>query len=75
MRRLGRAAGPELNVSFSFLVASGDVPGVRLATVDRTSNADGLDTRAYCYDGVAKKYGPSPRASSRTAPGTLSSRP
>ncbi|WP_327319223.1 polysaccharide deacetylase family protein [Streptomyces sp. NBC_01235] len=52
--------GPELNVSFSFLVASGDVLGVRLATVDRTSNADGLDTRTYWYDGAAKKYRPSP---------------
>ncbi|GEC06503.1 hypothetical protein SSP24_41580 [Streptomyces spinoverrucosus] len=51
--------GPELNVSFSFLVASGDVLGVRLATVDRTSNADGVDTRAYWYDGAAKKYRPS----------------
>ncbi|MDN0198184.1 polysaccharide deacetylase family protein [Streptomyces sp. S.PNR 29] len=57
------AAGPEapeLNVSFSFLVASGDVLGVRLATVDRTSNADGVDTRAYWYDGAAKNYRPSP---------------
>ncbi|MER5218562.1 polysaccharide deacetylase family protein [Streptomyces sp. NPDC002838] len=52
--------GPELNVSFSFLVASGDVLGVRLGTVDRTSNADGLATRAYWYDGAAKKYRPSP---------------
>ncbi|WP_327748110.1 polysaccharide deacetylase family protein [Streptomyces europaeiscabiei] len=52
--------GPELNVSFSFLVASGDVLGVRLATVDRTSNADGLDTRAYWYDGAAKKDRRSP---------------
>ncbi|MGW7168562.1 polysaccharide deacetylase family protein [Streptomyces sp. NPDC054884] len=52
--------GPELNVSFSFLVASGDVLGVRLATVDRTSNADGVDTRAYWYDGAAQKYRPSP---------------
>ncbi|MEU0217710.1 polysaccharide deacetylase family protein, partial [Streptomyces sp. NPDC006265] len=43
-----------------FLVASGDVVGVRLATVDRTSNADGLDTRAYWYDGAAEKYRPSP---------------
>ncbi|MFF5979521.1 polysaccharide deacetylase family protein [Streptomyces olindensis] len=51
---------PELNVSFSFLVASGDVLGVRLATVDRTSNADGVDTRAYWYDGAVKKYRPSP---------------
>jgi peptidoglycan/xylan/chitin deacetylase (PgdA/CDA1 family) len=50
--------GPELNVSFSFLVASGDVVGVRLATVDRTSNADGLGTRAYWYDGAARKYRP-----------------
>ncbi|WNM35748.1 polysaccharide deacetylase family protein [Streptomyces sp. Li-HN-5-11] len=51
--------GPELNVSFSFLVSSGDVLGVRLTTVDRTSNADGTDTRAYWYDGAAKKYRPS----------------
>jgi hypothetical protein len=52
--------GPELNVSFSFLVASGDVLGVRLGTVDRTSNADGLATEAYWYDGAAKEYRPSP---------------
>ncbi|WP_172639463.1 polysaccharide deacetylase family protein [Streptomyces tailanensis] len=52
--------GPELNVSFSFLVASGDVLGVRLATVDRTSNADGLGTKVYWYDGAAKKHRPSP---------------
>lgn len=52
--------GPELNVSFSFLVASGDVLGVRLGTVDRTSNADGLGTRAYWYDGAARKYRPAP---------------
>ncbi|MGW7169523.1 polysaccharide deacetylase family protein [Streptomyces sp. NPDC054884] len=52
--------GPELNVSFSFLVASGDVLGVRLTTVDRTSNADGIGTRTYWYDGAAKKYRPSP---------------
>ncbi|WP_063806718.1 polysaccharide deacetylase family protein [Streptomyces regalis] len=51
--------GPELNVSFSFLVASGDVLGVRLATVDRTSNADGVSTKAYWYDGAAKQYRPS----------------
>ncbi|WP_053747662.1 polysaccharide deacetylase family protein [Streptomyces sp. MMG1533] len=55
--------GPELNVSFSFLVASGDVLGVRLATVDRTSNADGLGTKAYWYDGAAKKH--------RTSPGLI----
>jgi hypothetical protein len=52
--------GPELNVSFSFLVTSGDVLGVRLTTVDRTSNADGVGTRAYWYDGAAKGYRPSP---------------
>jgi peptidoglycan-N-acetylglucosamine deacetylase len=52
--------GLELNVSFSFLVSSGDVLGVRLTTLDRTSNADGIDTRAYWYDGAAKKYRPSP---------------
>ncbi|MDF3145154.1 MULTISPECIES: polysaccharide deacetylase family protein [unclassified Streptomyces] len=52
--------GPELNVSFSFLVVSGDVLGVRLTTVDRTSNADGVDTEAYWYDGAAQRYRPSP---------------
>ncbi|MBB6421155.1 hypothetical protein [Streptomyces sp. AK010] len=65
---------PELNISFSFVVASGDVLGVRLTTVDRTSNADGVDTRAYWYDGAAKTYRSSP-ASSRTTLGTPSSRP
>ncbi|MDX3638237.1 polysaccharide deacetylase family protein [Streptomyces sp. MB09-02B] len=54
---------PELNISFSFVVASGDVLGVRLTTVDRTSNADGVDTRAYWYDGAAKEY--------RTSPGLI----
>ncbi|MGW2288692.1 polysaccharide deacetylase family protein [Streptomyces phaeochromogenes] len=43
--------GAELNVSFSFLVASGDVLGVRLTTLDRASAGDGLDTRTYWYDG------------------------
>ncbi|WP_217234776.1 polysaccharide deacetylase family protein [Streptomyces sp. AC555_RSS877] len=55
--------GTELNVSFSFLVASGDVLGVRLVTVDRTSIADGLATKAYWYDGAAKQY--------RTSPGLI----
>ncbi|GAB2860500.1 hypothetical protein GCM10027074_29650 [Streptomyces deserti] len=36
------------------------VLSVRLATVDRTSNADGLGTRAYWYDGAAEEYRPSP---------------
>lgn len=43
--------GAELNISFSFLVASGDVLGVRLTTLDRASAGDGLDTRTYWYDG------------------------
>jgi hypothetical protein len=59
LRWHGRRGGRELNVNFSFLVASSDVLGVRLTTIDRTSNADGLDTRAYWYDGAEKKYRPS----------------
>ncbi|MGW2522383.1 polysaccharide deacetylase family protein [Streptomyces sp. NPDC001617] len=48
--------GTELNVSFSFLAASGDVLGVRLVTVDRSSAGDGLATKSYWYDGTAKRY-------------------
>ncbi|MFJ9631820.1 polysaccharide deacetylase family protein [Streptomyces sp. NPDC101175] len=44
---------PELNISFAFLVASGDVVGVRLLTQDRTGTGDGLTTRTYWYDGAA----------------------
>ncbi|MFJ9565234.1 polysaccharide deacetylase family protein [Streptomyces fuscichromogenes] len=54
------ASGPddaELNVSFSFLVASGDVLGVRLTTLDRVSAGDGLDTRTYWYDGRNRTAG------------------
>ncbi|MFF7643533.1 polysaccharide deacetylase family protein [Streptomyces canus] len=53
--------GIELNVSFSFLVTSGDVLGVRLTTVDRSAAADGLATKSYWYDGAARQYRPSAR--------------
>ncbi|MFF4259887.1 polysaccharide deacetylase family protein [Streptomyces sp. NPDC001663] len=43
--------GAELNISYSFLVASGDVVGVRLTTLNRPAAGDGLDTRTYWYDG------------------------
>jgi peptidoglycan/xylan/chitin deacetylase (PgdA/CDA1 family) len=42
---------PELNLSFSFLVASGDVLGVRLTTFQGPSAGDGTETRTYWYDG------------------------
>ncbi|MFD4604614.1 polysaccharide deacetylase family protein [Streptomyces sp. NPDC058464] len=49
--------GPELNISHEFLVASGDVLGVRLSTQDRsTSVGDGLSTRTYWYDGKTGTY-------------------
>ncbi|MER5214088.1 polysaccharide deacetylase family protein [Streptomyces sp. NPDC002838] len=41
----------ELNVSHQFLVASGDVLGVRLTTLDVNTAGDGLMTRTYWYDG------------------------
>ncbi|WP_405846623.1 polysaccharide deacetylase family protein [Streptomyces sp. NBC_01518] len=41
----------ELNISHQFLVASGDVLGVRLTTQDGTAAGSGLDTRTYWYDG------------------------
>lgn len=47
---------PELNISFAFLVASGDVLGVRLLTQDHTGTGDGLPTRTYWYDGAAHAY-------------------
>lgn len=50
--------GSELNISFSLLVASGDVAGVRLSTQDWTTVGDGLMTRTYWYDGVAGAYLP-----------------
>ncbi|AZQ32271.1 hypothetical protein EJ357_01320 [Streptomyces cyaneochromogenes] len=48
------APAAELNISFSFLVASGDVLGVRLTTFQGPSVGDGLDTRTYWYDGKEK---------------------
>ncbi|MFC8519448.1 polysaccharide deacetylase family protein [Streptomyces sp. NPDC057257] len=49
-------AGRELNISHQFLVASGDVLGVRLTTQDQTSASDGRSTRTYWYDGKAGAY-------------------
>jgi peptidoglycan/xylan/chitin deacetylase (PgdA/CDA1 family) len=48
--------GHELNVSHTFLVASGDVLGVRLTTQDRTAAGDGLNRRTYWYDGKSGAY-------------------
>ncbi|UIX29238.1 polysaccharide deacetylase family protein [Streptomyces sp. GQFP] len=47
---------PELNISFSMMVASGDVLGVRLLTQNRMGTGDGLTTKTYWYDGAAAKY-------------------
>ncbi|WP_427920704.1 polysaccharide deacetylase family protein [Streptomyces sp. cg40] len=49
----GASQVPELNISFVFLVASGDVLGVRLLTQDHTGTGDGLSTKTYWYDGAA----------------------
>ncbi|MEW2402455.1 polysaccharide deacetylase family protein [Streptomyces sp. NPDC046862] len=46
-----RARSAELHIGFSFLVASGDVLGVRLTTFESPSAGDGTDTRTYWYDG------------------------
>ncbi|MCD7444707.1 polysaccharide deacetylase family protein [Streptomyces lincolnensis] len=46
----------ELNVSHQFLVASGDVLGVRLSTQDHSGAGSGLSTRTYWYDGKAGAY-------------------
>jgi peptidoglycan/xylan/chitin deacetylase (PgdA/CDA1 family) len=45
----------ELNISHQFLVASGDVLGVRLTTRDDGAGS-GLSTRTYWYDGKAGAY-------------------
>jgi peptidoglycan/xylan/chitin deacetylase (PgdA/CDA1 family) len=50
------ADGPELNISHQFLVASGDVVGVRVTVQDRAAAGDGLRTRTYWYDGKAGAY-------------------
>jgi peptidoglycan-N-acetylglucosamine deacetylase len=46
----------ELNISHQFLVASGDVLGVRLTTQDRNAAGSGLSTKTYWYDGRAGAY-------------------
>ncbi|MFD6170015.1 polysaccharide deacetylase family protein [Streptomyces coeruleorubidus] len=52
----GGADGREFNISHQFLVASGDVLGVRLTTQDQSAAADGLSARTYWYDGKAGAY-------------------
>ncbi|MDT0569996.1 polysaccharide deacetylase family protein [Streptomyces sp. DSM 3412] len=52
----GGGKGLELNVSHQFLVASGDVLGVRLSTHDHSGAGSGLSTRTYWYDGKAGAY-------------------
>ncbi|MEU0388742.1 polysaccharide deacetylase family protein [Streptomyces chartreusis] len=59
----GGAEGLELNISHQFLVASGDVLGVRLSTQDPSSAGSGLSATTYWYDGKAGAY--------RTAPGLV----
>ncbi|MFF5982887.1 polysaccharide deacetylase family protein [Streptomyces olindensis] len=49
----GDTEGPELNISHQFLVASGDVLGVRLTTQDGSVVGSGLSNRTYWYDGEA----------------------
>ncbi|ANS69722.1 xylanase/chitin deacetylase [Streptomyces lincolnensis] len=46
----------ELNISHQFLVASGDVLGVRLTTQDGSAAGSGLSVRTYWYDGKAGAY-------------------
>jgi peptidoglycan-N-acetylglucosamine deacetylase len=46
----------ELNISHQFLVASGDVLGVRLSTQDHSAAASGLSTSTYWFDGRAGAY-------------------
>ncbi|NEC85059.1 polysaccharide deacetylase family protein [Streptomyces sp. SID12501] len=46
----------ELNISYEFLVASGDALGVRLTTRDATSAGDGLMTTTYWFDGKDRAY-------------------
>jgi hypothetical protein len=48
--------GSELNIGHHFLVASGDVLGVRLTTRDRSAAGSGLSARTYWYDGKAGAY-------------------
>jgi peptidoglycan/xylan/chitin deacetylase (PgdA/CDA1 family) len=50
---IGCGSGNELdfNIGFDFLVASGDVVGVRLTTQDPGAAGDGTETKTYWYDG------------------------
>ncbi|MBD9727325.1 polysaccharide deacetylase family protein [Streptomyces caniscabiei] len=52
----GDAEGRELNISHRFLVASGDVLGVRLTTVDQSGAGSGLSAGTYWYDGKDRAY-------------------
>jgi peptidoglycan/xylan/chitin deacetylase (PgdA/CDA1 family) len=52
----GSAEGPELNISHQFLVASGDIVGVRLTTQDSSGAGSGLSNKTYWYDGKAGAY-------------------
>ncbi|MDX3714155.1 polysaccharide deacetylase family protein [Streptomyces europaeiscabiei] len=52
----GSPAGGELNVSHRFLVASGDVLGVRLTTLDGSGAGNGQSTSTYWYDGEDGAY-------------------
>ncbi|MGW1748334.1 polysaccharide deacetylase family protein [Streptomyces sp. NPDC002092] len=46
----------ELNISHQFLVASGDVLGVRLTTLDGAAAGSGLSSGTYWYDGKVGAY-------------------
>jgi peptidoglycan/xylan/chitin deacetylase (PgdA/CDA1 family) len=52
----GGADSGELNISHQFLVASGDVLGVRLSTQDPSSAGSGQSATTYWYDGKAGAY-------------------
>ncbi|WDV49412.1 hypothetical protein PV963_02870 [Streptomyces coeruleorubidus] len=52
----GSAEGIELNISHRFLVASGDVLGVRLSTHDPSGAGSGQSATTYWYDGRAGAY-------------------
>ncbi|MEV3973533.1 polysaccharide deacetylase family protein [Streptomyces sp. NPDC050698] len=52
----GSTSAGELNISHRFLVASGDVLGVRLTTQDGSGAGNGQSTRTYWYDGKHGAY-------------------
>ncbi|WP_030038011.1 polysaccharide deacetylase family protein, partial [Streptomyces resistomycificus] len=54
----GAGEAGELNISHQFLVASGDVLGVRLTSQDHTAAGSGVGVRTYWYDGKAGAYRP-----------------